>query len=153
MSELKDLDPADARSLLENGAWQSGSPKLYLMWKAMEFRRGRPDLFEDGEYLPLEVEGKKVDHVVAFARRSGNETAITVIPRLCADLVNDSGSLFLQPDAWKNTRVKLPEGMEAPLRNVLIEESPEPEEHGGAVCLPVGELLRNFPVALLTAES
>jgi hypothetical protein len=43
--------------------------------------------------------------------------------------------------------------MGAPLRNVLTGESPEPEEHSGAVCLPVGELLRNFPVALLTAES
>ena len=74
-------------------------------------------------------------------------------PRLCSNLVNGSDSLFLQPETWKNTHVKLPEGMGALLRNVLTGESPEPEEHGGAVCLPVGELLRNFPVALLTAES
>ena len=153
LSELKDLDPNDARSLLEDGAWQSGSPKLYLMWKALEFRRGMPNLFEDGEYLPLEVEGERVDHVVAFARRNGDETAITVTPRLCSNLVNGSDSLFLQPETWKNTHVKLPEGMGATLRNVLTGELPEPEEHDGAACLTVSKLLRSFPVALLTAES
>ncbi|MGI8859375.1 MAG: malto-oligosyltrehalose synthase [Rubrobacteraceae bacterium] len=152
LSELKRMEPANARSLLENGKWQNGSPKLYLMWKALEFRRGMRHLFEDGEYLPLEVEGEKLDHAVALARRSGKETAIMVVPRLCAGLVNGSGSLFLQPETWGNTRLKLPEGMEAPLRNVLTGESPEPEEHDGKPGLHVGELLRNFPAALLVAS-
>jgi (1->4)-alpha-D-glucan 1-alpha-D-glucosylmutase len=50
-------DPSDPRT------------KLFLTWRTLQFRRRQADLFRSGEYIPLEVEGAKVKHVCAFARR------------------------------------------------------------------------------------
>src|SRR5208282_6643120 len=49
---------------------EDGRLKLYLIWKILRFRQQQPDIFQQGEYLPLAVEGAKADHVVAFARKS-----------------------------------------------------------------------------------
>jgi (1->4)-alpha-D-glucan 1-alpha-D-glucosylmutase len=53
LADLKRMDPADARSVLEEDAWEDGRPKLYLTWKALELRRDMAELFERGEYVPL----------------------------------------------------------------------------------------------------
>ena len=152
LAELEALDPADASSLLREGAWQDGRPKLYLTCKALKFRRGYPEIFENGDYLPLQVSGGRADHVVAFARRSGDRVAIIVVPRLCSALIDDSG-LHFRRDAWGDTRVVLPEDIAVPLHSALIGESAEPIERDRTTFLPVSELLRSFPVALLIAES
>jgi len=96
--------------------------------------------------------GERADHIVAFARRNGNEVAITVAPRLCSGLVGDSGLVF-QSGAWKDIRVALPENAGGAFRSVFTGERVETEERGGMICLPVSGLLQDFPVALLTADS
>jgi len=68
LADLKRMDPADARSVLEEDAWEDGRPKLYLTWKALELRRDMPELFERGEYVPLGTEGEMHDRLVAFAK-------------------------------------------------------------------------------------
>ena len=151
LSKLRRMKPADAHSLLAEDVWRNGGPKLYLTWKALGLRRERPELFENGDYIVLEAEGEKADQVVAFARRSGDEAAITVVPRLCSDLADDSGLAF-RTGAWKDTRVVLPEDSDVTFRNVFTGEHVAPEEYGGEICIPVSALYRNFPVALLTAE-
>ena len=46
----------------------SGAIKMYLINRAMEFRRENPELFMRGDYLPLKVIGPRANHIVAFAR-------------------------------------------------------------------------------------
>ncbi len=153
LSDLKRMEPANAYSLLEEGAWQNGSPKLYLTWKALELRREMPELFENGEYVPLETVGERADHIVAFARRSGDETTITVVPRFCSRLASEAGLAFCS-EVWKDTGIMLPENVGvAAFHNVFTGECVEREERDGMGCLSVSGLLRNFPVALLKAES
>lgn len=149
LSVLKRMEPAEARSLLEEGAWQNGGPKLYLTWRALELRRDNPELFEEGEYVPLETVGERPDRIAAFARRSGDGIAITVAPRLCSSLAANSGLRF-RDDAWSDTRIALPNDFHAAaFRNVFTGEPLATEEHDGAPCLTVSTLLRSFPVSLL----
>ena len=149
---LEDLDPADARSLLDEDAWEDGRPKLYLTWKALELRRERPLLFESGDYVPLEAIGDRADHLVAFARRYGEEISITVATRFHAKLAGDPDSLLPAPRSWTGTYVELPEELSGTgLGNVLTGESVEAVERDGRILLPVEDLLRSFPVALLVS--
>ena len=154
LADLKRLDPASASSLLEDGSWQDGRPKLYLTWKALGLRRRSPALFESGEYIPLETSGERADHLVAFARKGGKEMAITVVPRLCARLLKEEGSLIFAPGRWAGTTVRLPADLNgAAYRNVLTGDKAAVEDHDGGAALSAAYLLRDFPVALLKAET
>ncbi|HSK99626.1 MAG TPA: malto-oligosyltrehalose synthase [Rubrobacteraceae bacterium] len=150
LADLGRLDPSGARSLLEDGAWQEGRLKLYLTWKALALRRASPDLFARGEYVPLETSGEHADRLVAFARHHEGEAAIMAAPRLFARLVEADGPLLLPaPDAWSDTAVRLPaELAESTYRNALTGE----KVATGEASLPVRELLRSFPVALLRSD-
>jgi len=153
LADLKRMDPADARSLLEVDAWRDGRPKLYLTWKVLELRREMPELFERGEYAPLGTEGEMHDHLVAFARNLEGEAVISVAPRLYAGVTDSSGALLPRTGAWSSTRVEFPEylrGVE--LRNVLTGETVRADERDGEAFVPAGELLRGFPVALFVAH-
>ena len=94
-------------------------------------RRERPDCFDaEAEYTPIEVDGAKHDHVIAYMR---GEDVVTVVPRLTVKL----------DDSWKDTIVVLPKGR---WRNRLT---------GGVVAggvIPMKMLLKDFPVALLVRE-
>jgi (1->4)-alpha-D-glucan 1-alpha-D-glucosylmutase len=150
LADLRRLDLSDARTLLEDGSWQDGRPKLYLIWKALEMRRERSELFEDGGYISLQAVGERREHIVAFARRYGGAVAISVAPRLYAEMMDAEGPLVAAPEAWGDTSILLPgELAEVPYRNVLTGEIVVAEEHNGKVSLGIGRLLRNFPVALL----
>jgi (1->4)-alpha-D-glucan 1-alpha-D-glucosylmutase len=149
LADLESLDPSGARTLLEDGAWQDGRPKLYLTWRALGLRRASPLLFESGGYIPLETSGERAGRLVAFARRRGPEAAITVVPRLLAPLMSADGPLLPDPGAWSGTALRLSgELAEATYRNVLTGE----EVKTGEASLPARELLRSFPVALLKAD-
>ncbi len=108
-----------------------GLPKMWIIHRALQLRRGRPDWFgTDADYTPLEVDGDKHDHVIAYLR---GENVVTVVPRLTFQLAG----------AWKDTIVVLPKGR---WRNHLTGETVE----GGVV--PMKILVKDFPVALLVRE-
>jgi (1->4)-alpha-D-glucan 1-alpha-D-glucosylmutase len=147
LTDLRRLDLSNARALLKDGSWQDGRPKLYLIWKVLEMRRENAELFEDGAYVALQAVGERREHIVAFARRYGEEMAITVAPRLCARMMDAEGPLAAAPEAWGDTSILLPaELAEVSYRNVLTGEIVVAEEQ---MSLGIGRLLRNFPVALL----
>ncbi len=153
LQELKEMDPAEANALLEEDAWRDGRAKLYLTWKTLELRREKPGLFEAGEYIPLDIEGEKAEHLVAFARRSEGEISITVAPRLYAKLRSNE-ALSLEAGTWSDTRIQLPEELaEAPLRNSLTGEKAQAGQGEERPFVYAGDLLHGFPVALLTTES
>ena len=143
----------DARSLLEESVWRDGRPKLYLTWKTLELRRALTELFEHGEYLPFEVAGERVDHLVAFARRKRDDLLISVSSRRHANLLGDEDTLLPAQSAWSDTRVVLPEDFASiELRNVFTGETVTGEDFEGDVVLRAGELLQGFPVALLVTD-
>ena len=151
---LRELDSSDVRTLLEDGAWQDGRPKLYLIWKTLAMRRESPELFRDGEYVALQASGEGSERLVAFARRHGEEVAITVAPRLIAKMMDAEGPLIPAPEAWGDAAIILPDELaEVAFRNVLTGEKVVAEERNGAKSFDAGHLLRSFPVALLAARN
>jgi (1->4)-alpha-D-glucan 1-alpha-D-glucosylmutase len=130
LCEMKEMTAADVASQVMLRA-DEGLPKMWTIHKALEVRRERPDCFDVGaEYTPIEVDGAKHDHVIAYLR---GEDVVTVVPRLTVKLDN----------SWKDTIVVLPKGR---WRNRLTEGIVE----GGVV--PMKMLLKDFPVALLVRE-
>jgi (1->4)-alpha-D-glucan 1-alpha-D-glucosylmutase len=106
--------------------------KLFVTYRALEFRRTNRDLFARGEYIPLRTSGACATHVCAFARHLGDRWAVVVAPR-CLSKVAD----------WGDTRVELPEGAPDEWHDALTGLIPAGWR--------VAELLAEFPVALLGA--
>ena len=143
---MENEDPrALARGLVET--WEDGRIKMYLTHRALALRSALPELFRDGEYLPLDTAGERAEHVFAFARRGGGAEVVAVVPRLVATLMRDRGFALPAAQDWRGTRVAGGGGVLAGRwRNVLTGEELEGGTDGE---LAVDELLGSFPVALL----
>ena len=145
---LRDLqarrdDPALPGELIETK--DDGRIKLYVTSRALGLRRVHPDLFDAGDYVPLESHGAKRDHVVAFARRLGEREAIVVVPRLVAGLMK-SEPVAPTGAVWLDTTLIVPG---------LADETAYRDAFTGSVVhlndggLTLRDILATFPVALL----
>lgn len=139
LAAIEETSPAD---LIAD--WHSGAMKLRVLRAGLRARKARPRLFAEGEYIPLEATGRRAGNVLAFARRSGDEICIVVVPRLVAKAV-DHHSPKIDADFWGDTTVRLPGGTMTGLHNAIT---------GGAIgvgdgTLGLAELLGSFPVAIL----
>ncbi|MFN7999315.1 MAG: malto-oligosyltrehalose synthase, partial [Bryobacteraceae bacterium] len=144
LESLRKREAEDRRALVNDVIehWPNHGIKMYLTYKALEFRRKHRDLFREGEYLPLEAGGAGTRHVCAFARRLDSEWAVVVTPVLPAGLGYSPPDL--RSARWDNTFVRFPNGAPSRWRNVFTgrEQEWSPETS-------VSELLHDFPVALL----
>ena len=61
-------DAAEFDDLL--ATWRDGRVKQRVIASALDLRRRWPEVFRDGDYTPLEVEGARSGHVIAFLRRA-----------------------------------------------------------------------------------
>jgi (1->4)-alpha-D-glucan 1-alpha-D-glucosylmutase len=136
------------RDLLTN--WQDGRTKLYLTYKALGFRKAHPDVFLEGDYLPLSGKGPAEEHVVAFARRLGTMWALVAVPRLVTKLC-PPGEAPLGESVWDDTAIVLPRKAPQSWRNILTGEAVSAERSPRAVGLHLRDVFRSFPVALLFA--
>jgi (1->4)-alpha-D-glucan 1-alpha-D-glucosylmutase len=151
---LQDLRPlvdatddrrAAVASLLDR--WQNGQIKMYVTVSALHLRRAMPDLFLEGEYLPLEVEGIRREHVIAFARQHAARMAVVVAPRLNASLIAPAGHLPVGSDTWQDTAVRGRDGTAFPgLRNILTGERVLPGDR-----LPLKDALSVCPVGIFVS--
>jgi len=127
------------------------SAKLYLTWKTLTLRREHPALFRRGEYIPLSAGGPNAGHVVAFARKDEGRVAIVAVPRLCAELMGDSQDTICYEAIWRDTSLAIPDSAVPCYHNVFTGECIQ--SRAGIQQLPVADLFRRFPVALLLSES
>ena len=150
--ELRSALYAELRELL--GRVADGEAKFRVTWAALRLRRAHAELMRDGEYLPLQVQGVRAAHVVAFARRLREQWIIVVAPRLYASLGLDVGDAPIGP-IWGDTQLLLPEDAgEAAGQGLRLHDVLSGRDHlGGAEGLAVAQLLRDFPVALLSGGS
>lgn len=104
---LKSFDGASPKKLLPR-LWRedNGGIKLWLTQQLLTIRKGDAGLFSEGDYLPLQTEGKYKEHVFAFARKQGEKTFLFAIPLHTASLCED-GRSFFRID-WADTRIVLP---------------------------------------------
>ncbi|MGH9562179.1 MAG: hypothetical protein ACRD3S_12060, partial [Terracidiphilus sp.] len=152
LDELKHLDNESRQSLLENLVvnWPDGRIKLHLTWKTLNFRRGHRELFECGDYLPLETAGKQKESLFAFARRLNNQWVVVAIPRLLSRVV-DPGVLPLGHDVWTSASIQLPPDAPSQWQDMITGQPLRANKRSGKIVLRAFDLFRSFPVALVAS--
>lgn len=126
-----------------------GRIKLYTLWQTLALRARWPEVFRDGDYLPLTVHGKLAIHTCAFSRRHGDQALIVLVPRLPARLLGDRNPLPLGFDVWDDAVLELPDELAGlGWHNVFTGE-----RHAAASQLALGQLLTCFPVVLLASDA
>ncbi|MCC6166831.1 MAG: malto-oligosyltrehalose synthase [Caldilineaceae bacterium] len=164
----RDVDYAQRRALLDGLRKRSGRGraklarellaclpdgriKLYITHITLGFRRDRPTLFAQGDYLPLSAEGDKATHVCAFARQTAEVAALVVTPRLSYRLAGGTLRPPVGAEVWADTSLRLPAGLNAAhYRNLYTGALLTPVEREGSLRLRLADVLADFPVALLT---
>ena len=138
---------------MDNGSDYHGRAKLFLTWSALQARQQYRSLFQDGQYIPLTVTGPNAQHILAFARKWGDSTAVIAVPRLCARLLNDHASMLACK--WQDTQIELPlewNGMH--YRNWLLSRPfLEVSQKDKALTIKGADLFAEFPCALLIGAS
>jgi (1->4)-alpha-D-glucan 1-alpha-D-glucosylmutase len=130
LGELKGMGPARILERMDDGL-----PKLHVIHSALCLRREHPQWFgAEAAYAPRKAQGAKAQHAVAYLR---GDHVLTLAPRHPLTLNGN----------WGETTLPVPAGV---WRNRLTGESIE--IRGRDKTTPVAELLREFPVALLTKE-
>jgi (1->4)-alpha-D-glucan 1-alpha-D-glucosylmutase len=138
-----------ARSLVDSK--EDGRIKLFLTMQGLRYRRQHPTLFLAGAYHPLDADGPRKEHLLAFARRTESHMAVAVAPRFLARLDHDGPPLGRA--VWQRTWLLLPaEWRGHRYRNVLTGEVVPVSSHEGRPALPVDAVLSSFPAALLELD-
>jgi (1->4)-alpha-D-glucan 1-alpha-D-glucosylmutase len=126
--------------------------KLYATTTALRFRRERRAIFEQGGYVPLAANGARAVHVFAFSRELEGQQVLVIVPRLVATLGGDGDHAPLGEGAWGNTRLELPDVPRASYRDIFTDACVQVRREGGTPFLPMSDVLRHFPVAVLAPE-
>jgi len=151
---LKELMTREARGdafLLPEllAQWRDGRLKMFLTHKALQIRRGLSALFLEGDYLPLTVSGPQGDRVVAFARKLDQEWVLVLAARFYSQLTEPE-TLPLGERVWGGNFLMLPEDAPGNWRETLTGSLHQSIETGDGQGLPLAEVFRYLPVALLT---
>jgi len=143
-------DAADSgqalRHLIEH--WHDGRIKLYLIWKAIRFRRDHADLFRDGEFVPLQSAGSYSRNVTAFLRRQGPSWALAAVPRWLSQVPAKGKGEF----NWGDTKIMLPSDSPAHWNNILTRTTLASKNEAADPHVMVDDLFQEFPVAFFNAE-
>lgn len=144
------VDLSSLRGVVEN--WRDGRIKLYLTWRLLNWRKETPDLFLDGDYIPLAVEGDGRDRIIAFARKADTSVGIFVAPRLCAtSLPGDKAPVQEVAKALPaDLRIVLPEELaDIDYRDILSGTNVKAVQRRGDSVIAIRPLLQHFPVSAL----
>lgn len=115
--------------------------KLWLTQQLFKLRKQNPDLFSEGDYVPLQVKGSFKDHLFAFARIHKQNVLVVVVPMHLAAVCKQED---LRAFNWKDTKIKLPSGLNTQWENLLTGNNHEYERE----ISPAG-LFKSLPFAIL----
>ena len=131
--------------------WHDSRVKLYLTDRALDFRHLHADTYADGG-ICHDALGARSANICAFARVKGAQWCITVAPRLTTQLA-PTGRMPLAKTVWQDTALLLPPKAPDAWQNALTGESiSATADTGGNRILPLADLIKRFPVALLNPK-
>jgi len=122
--------------------WPDGRIKMFLTQRVLRFRRDHPDLFERGEYLPIQASGTFAECCVSFARRFETKWIVVIAPRL-------SSRIGFPPigELWKDTAIELVETLSLENAHDLLTCHPVSQQQRQ---LRLAQLFSVLPFALIT---
>ncbi|MDA8170693.1 MAG: malto-oligosyltrehalose synthase [Nitrospiraceae bacterium] len=130
------------RELLAN--MQDSRVKLYVTWKALNFRKVFRDVFSAGQYIPLESGGQMRQHLCAFLRKDGGSVMVCA-PRFFVGL-GAPGNVPTGEAVWKDTFVALPAPMK--FKDAFTDRVVAATEINGRHVIPLKDLFSDFPLFL-----
>lgn len=131
------------KQLMEN--YPDGRIKMYVLYHALKARRMHPEIFENGEYIPLELSSGLSEKVISFARRYQDQWYIIAAP-LNGTRLSISG-FFATGELWGEGHLKLPDIAPQEWYNIY-----NGDDIASTGQIQLIELFRNFPVALLKSR-
>ncbi|YAF94084.1 MAG: malto-oligosyltrehalose synthase [Nodularia sp. CChRGM 3473] len=148
LQAIKEQIDTDILQLIDDlfATKEDGKIKLFLISQALKARKENLKVFQQGNYLPLEVAGKFKDHIIAFARSHGNQTIITIAPRFFTSLIQPS-AYPIGKSVWDDTCIYLPSDAPSVWQDTITGQMVNTDN-----MMLVGEALKYFPVALLKRE-
>jgi (1->4)-alpha-D-glucan 1-alpha-D-glucosylmutase len=141
LQEIKVKSSQDILQLLKEliATKEDGKIKLFLTHQLLKARKEYTEVFKNGNYQPIEITGKYHNHLIAFSRNYGEKTIVAIAPRFLTGIIKP-GQLPLGTEIWEDTSLKL--------TNKKWYNAIDSQTIAGKN-LAVGEILQNFPVALL----
>jgi (1->4)-alpha-D-glucan 1-alpha-D-glucosylmutase len=129
--------------------WTDGRIKQFIIARVLAVRKNFPEVFSDGDYLPLEVRGPMAEHIVAFERNSHGSCAVTVVCRSIAGFLTGDHTLDMPESHWRDTRLCFP----SEFRGQFLDALRPTRIHSFGSQIGADELLGDFPIAFLTNYS
>jgi (1->4)-alpha-D-glucan 1-alpha-D-glucosylmutase len=126
--------------------WGTGAVKQRLIATILNHRAQSPQIYSDGDYVPLTASGTRAAHVVAFERRIGGARLVCVASRWAQSLAGPLTLPLIESNRWEDTALSVEPGK---FVDVLADGPPVTLDGTASIA----ELLRRFPVALLFARS
>ena len=138
-----------AQSLIER--WPDGQIKLYLIWRALRFRQNHEEIFRDGDFLPLQVEGSYSRNIVTFARRHGKQWVLAAAPRWISQV---PATRERKPTMfnWGDTRLVLPSGSPSLWESILTSQQVPSFAEGSESYVKASDLFCDLPMALISGS-
>jgi (1->4)-alpha-D-glucan 1-alpha-D-glucosylmutase len=132
---------------------EDGRAKLLIIQSALALRARWPDVFQQGKYLQLAIKGEHAAHLCAYARVDDERAVITVVPRFFVQLLGDLDNLPIGEKVWGNTTVDIPSHRhDKQYTCAFTGKVLKPHQRLSGWCLPVTQVLAEFPVGLIIVE-
>ncbi|UYN95541.1 MAG: malto-oligosyltrehalose synthase [Enhydrobacter sp.] len=142
----RSLESADLVAALAR--WRDGTAKQALIARTLALRRIAPELFSEGDYRPVVIQGPGAGDLLAFERRHDRDAILVVVPRLPTSFMSDRTAPCLDAAQLEQLALSLPHDgpwHDGPWHDVL--------RGGTARDLRPAALLEALPVALLSTRA
>lgn len=131
-------------------SWQDGRIKMFVLRQALHHRRSQPELYLQGDYVPLTAQGRCQFHVCTFARLHQDQAVVVIVPRFLAGMEVQPEHGPASETWWQDTVVTVPSWKPGSVyRHLFTGEQFKTTGDGSHQVLSVGTVLAHCPVALL----
>ena len=137
---LASLPSATPEKLMRG--WPDGGIKLFLTQRVLRFRREHADLFQRGEYFPLQASGMFAESCISFTRQLKDKWIAVIMPRL-------SSRVGFPPigELWEDTTIEFPPTLSLNKAHGVFTCQPMRLKHRR---VKVGDALSILPFAMIT---
>jgi (1->4)-alpha-D-glucan 1-alpha-D-glucosylmutase len=125
--------------------------KLFATTMLLRARCRERDIFTNGDYNPVHVQGSRRDHVFAFARAARGRQLVVAVPRLIATIAPQADMAPIGERVWGDTHIVVPFSPgQGRLHNVITDRCVTVPPDTGAI--RAADAFDRFPIAVLVGS-
>jgi (1->4)-alpha-D-glucan 1-alpha-D-glucosylmutase len=138
---LRRAQGAGSELVSNPASWRGDHMKYALVSRLLHARKRHADFFGNASYRPVAIEGPRADHILAFERRSGRQSALVAMSLRCASALCGHHEIAPPSDWWGDTHLitRSPALRKDMLTDATIADDP----------IAAADLFEVLPVAVL----